>query len=338
MPRFDFPKQPPPTPVDVTFANGWLVDIFALQGQTETIIYRDCALTTLARASQLFEDLARQVCSKPLAYGEETRTKYVLPRGVAGAAFIRILDWIRACHEIMGHGEIEDPQISTFDDDGLTQYLRLLQAANLLELKSPYHNQKRLPDMIKANIKKGFDTKNNTFQKVSITDHEIALIWDFGKGNREDSIVKLMLALFVDAYDARKDHPHKYKDNVRARFDALIGKNDLFRSAVVDVKTKKDVRLREEERERKVLPKVHVSHRRRGDRGSGQRKSWMHGGPVKKTSPKVATFDEAEQWRGHELTENQVDALMSRPEEFRIMYGNGAAKYADRYYDQAHER
>jgi hypothetical protein len=321
MPRFDFPKPTPPPPTDMTFALGWTVDICTIQDGAEKIIYHDCALATLVRASQLFEDLAREECSRPLAYGEETKIKFQLPRGVAAAAFIRILEWILAINEISAHGEIEDPQISTFEGDGLTQYLRLLQAANLLELKYPYHNQKRLPDMIKANIKKGFDTKNNSFQHITITDREIALIWDSGRCDHNDSIVKLLLALFVDAHDLRKEFPHKYRDNIRARFDALLAKNTEFHSAVIDVKTKKDVRLREEERERKGLPKGTVSdgHRQRG----GQRKNWQNGGPVKKGSPRGTILDGDEQWHSRELTDAQVNALMSRPEEFKIMYSRG---------------
>jgi hypothetical protein len=257
MPRFEPPnyKQIPPVPTDVGFTHGWTVNIWALRSGTEQIIYRDCSLAVLARASALFERLAREECSKPLEYGQEPKVKYLLPRAVAGAAFIRILDWINAINEISAHGDIEDPQITTFDDDGLTQYLRLFQAASLFELKYPLHNQKRLPDMIKATIKKAFDTKNNSFKNITITDREIGLIWDAGHGDRNDSIIKLMLALFVDAYDLRRTFPNKFKDGIVQRFDTLMGKNADFRSAIIDVKTKKAVRLREEERERRGEPK-----------------------------------------------------------------------------------
>ena len=328
-----FPKPAPPPPTDVSFTLGWTVDISAFQAGTEKIIYRDCALSTLVRASRLFEDFARERCFTPLGYGEETRITYVLPRGIAGAAFKRILEWILAINEITAHGEIEDPQITTFDDDGLTQYLRLIQAANLLKLKYPLHNQKRLPDMIKANIKKGFDTKNNVFQNITITDREIGLIWDVGEGDRNDSMVKLLLALFVDAYDVRTQFPNKYKDNVKQRFDTLVEKNAEFRSAVIDVKTKKEVRLREEERERKGLPKNAQPQKRGGQQGQRQRRNWSNGSGGKKGSPKAASFADAEQWVGQELNDSQVAALMRRPEEFNIAYGAGSgAKYANQYY------
>jgi hypothetical protein len=308
--------------MDTTFTIGWTVDIASIHDGAEKLIYRDCALSMLVTASQLFEDLAREHCSRPLAYGEETRIKYLLPRGVAAAAFIRILEWIRAIADISAHGDIEDPQITTFEDDGLTQYLRLLQAANLLKLKYPYHNQKRLPDMIKANIKKAFDTKNNNFQNVAITDREIGLIWDTGKGDRNDPIIKLLLALFVDAYDIRRENPRKYKDDILTRFDNLVEKNADFRSAVIDVKTKKEVRLREEERERKGLPKG-ATPQRRGRSESGRRsKNWSSNG-ARKGSQKAANHEDAEQWRSQELTQSQVEALMRRPEEFQIAYGNG---------------
>lgn len=326
-----FPKPAPPPPTDISFTLGWTVDISAIEGGTQKIIYRDCALSTLVRASQLFEDLAREKCLTPLGYGEETRINYILPRGIAGAAFKRILEWIHAINEITAHGEIEDPQITTFDDDGLTQYLRLFQAANLLKLKYPLHNQKRLPDMIKANIKKGFDTKNNTFQNITITDREIGLIWDVGEGDRNNSIIKLLLALFVDAYDLRRENPRKYKDNIIARFDALVDKNADFRSAVIDVKTKKEVRLREEERERKGLPKGATPQKRSGQKGHGRGRNWSNGGG-KKNSPKGGNGTDPEQWRGQELSDAQARALMRRPEEFQIAYSNAGTKYASGYY------
>jgi hypothetical protein len=329
MPRFDYPhvKPTPPPPTDVRFALGWTVDICTSQGGTEEVIYRDCALTTLVRASSLFERLAVEECLKPLAYGQETKIKYVLPPGVAGAAFQRIVQWLYAINEISGHGDIEDPQISTFPGDGLTQYLRLFQAAKLLELKYPFHNQKRLLDIIKATIKKAFDTKNNAFRNITITDREIGLIWDSGNGDRNDSTIKLVLALFVDTWDLRRECSHKYKDNVLQRFNALLEKNREFRSAVIDVKTKKDVRLREEERERRGLPKPTAPQRRGGQqKGQSQRKSGSGNGSAKKTNTKVVNSDD---WDSQELTESQVQAVMAG-QQYQVLYGNG---YGTRYGD-----
>ncbi|KIW07280.1 uncharacterized protein PV09_02134 [Verruconis gallopava] len=324
MPRFDhLPTRVAPaiTP-DVSFAQGWTVDIWSHQHGREQILYRDCTLTTLVRASALFERLARVECSKPLGYGQKAKIKFSLPRGIAGAAFVRIVEWINAINEISAHGDIEDPQITTFDGDGLTQYLRLLQAANLLELKHPLHNQKRLLDMIKATIKKSFDTKNNSFKNISITDREIGIIWDFGQGDRENAVVKLLLALFVDAYDVRKEFPTRFKDNVVARFDSLLAKNEDFRSAIIDVRTKKSTRMREEERERKGLPKGQYPQKTGQSKAHSSRKG-QHYYKENKSIQKAVMSDDMNRWHELELDEKQVDALLHRPEEFQIPYGNG---------------
>lgn len=300
-------------PMDTSFAQGWMVDIYSTRGPTSSLIYSDCALTVLVRASSLFERLAHLEVSAPRGYGTQTLINYTLPPGIASAAFIRVLGWIYAIHDISAHGDIEDPQITTLQGDGLTQYLRLLQAAKLLELKPPYDNQKRLPDMIKSAIKRGFDTKGNTFRNITVKDQELGLVWDACGRDRNEGITKLMLNLYVDAIDVRKENPNKYRDDIVVRFEALMEKNKEFKSAVIDVKTKKSVRLREEAREKRGEAKGGW-----GARGSRKEK-------------RKSSADWAERWESRDLTESMVSALMGRPEEFIIQSPRGGRNQGTSY-------
>jgi hypothetical protein len=173
--------------------------------------------------------------------------------------------------------------------------------------------------MIKAHIKKAFDTKNNAFRQITISDREIGVIWDVGGRDRNDGIIKLMLALFVDTYDLRAEAPYKWKDGIYDRFTALMNRNAEFKSAVIDIKTKKAVRLREEERERRGEPKV-VNHGGRGRRGGVGRRNGSGGN--RESNGQSSNWEDRGQWQGQELTESQVRALMSRPEEYQIKQEN----------------
>lgn len=324
--QYEFPeKRVHHELLDVSFAQGWMVDICSVRNGVDTIVYHDCALITLARASSVFESLALQHCFEPMGYGQERRIRYGLPSSIAAPAFLRIYHWVRTIEFASQDGNVDvmDPQITTFEEDGLYTYLRLLQAANALELKYPYHNQKRLPNMINANIKKLFDTRNNNFRDITISEREVALIWDMNNGDRNNTNVKLLLAMFVDAMDVRLKEPKRFKDNILKRFTTMMDKNAEFRSAVIDVQNKKNTRLREEDRERKGLPRGSNRRSSRGGTPASIGSSSKAGSP-RKGRKSVVTSDEGEKdWRECPLDDEQVKALMSRAEEFTLVQKRG---------------
>ena len=132
-----------------------------------------------------------------------------------------------------------------------------------------------------------------------------------------------MLALFVDAYDVCYEAPHKFKDDVLKRYDTPMDKNADLRSAIIDVKAKKDVRLREEDRKRKGLLRsaerqhmAHKMHPKDGYRNAGVER-------VTAKNRQEPKWDDVGDLRSRELTEGKVKAVMSRLEEFLLRDSRG---------------